>query len=184
MNIEGRCYRRPALSFSQIGLTMLTVWVPAKRSARFYGHHVRQNSETDAVPQELLPSVSHIRITSLRREVANRHLCNSARSIIEIHAAFCQSRPPPALGRAFLWENPPTIPPGAPPSCRKTYIQGRKNRRTCALAGGPGRDYNRDAKNFCAGPFAAPGAREERGAGSGSPPERPYETVCLRRPGI
>ena len=42
---------------------MLTVRGLAERSARFYGHHVRQDGETQTNPQKLLSSVSHIRIT-------------------------------------------------------------------------------------------------------------------------
>ena len=81
---------------------MLTVWVAAKRSARFYGHDVCQNGKAHQKPEKLLSSVSHIRITSPHREVAGRLLCNSACPIIEERAALCQR--PAAFskgGRAF-----------------------------------------------------------------------------------
>lgn len=51
---------------------MLTAWVPAERSARFYGHYVRQNGETQTEPQKLLSSVSHISLTPFHGGVANR----------------------------------------------------------------------------------------------------------------
>ena len=90
MNIEGRCYSGQPLQLHKF--PMLTARATGQ-SARFYGHDVCHDGKAHQVPQELLPSVPHIRITSLLREVANRHLCNSACPIIENRTAFCQSRP-------------------------------------------------------------------------------------------
>jgi hypothetical protein len=46
-----------------------------KRSARFYGEYVGRKGQAY---KKLPEKVSHPSITSLRREVANRRLCNSA----------------------------------------------------------------------------------------------------------
>ena len=52
----------------------LAVRVPSERLTRFYGEYVGQEAKTYANPQKLLSSVPHNRITSLLREVADRHV--------------------------------------------------------------------------------------------------------------
>lgn len=69
MNIEGRCYSGQPLQLHKF--PMLTARATGQ-SARFYGHDVCHDGKAHQVPQELLPSVPHIRITSLLREVAGR----------------------------------------------------------------------------------------------------------------
>ena len=78
---------------------MLTAWVPAERSARFYGEYVQHHCHAHEDPQGFRPEpVSHNCITPFLKGVANRHFYNSARPFqggfyFTLSTMSCQSVP-------------------------------------------------------------------------------------------
>ena len=107
MKTEGRCCKAVSLHKST-HFSMLTARATGQ-SARFYGQYVGHKGQTHTEPQKLLSSVSHIRITSLRREVANRRYATAPCSLYRRAPHFVNFRRPQGrllfLSSAFAVDN-------------------------------------------------------------------------------